>query len=102
MSPAMAPAKYGPKYFVTAFCERYRGEGCHGIANRLRESESLDARLAVAAMQTHGLDAASYYLEEAALTRATRYEFAATGDALADLQRDRLADLRLRTGRHDA
>lgn len=98
MSPAMAPAMYGPEHFVTALCERRRGEGCYGIANRLRESEDLDARLAVATLQTRGLDAASFYLEEAALTRATRYEYEATGEILHELNADRLAELRRRTG----
>lgn len=99
MSPAMTPVKYGPEYFVTKYCERYRGEGCYGIANRLRESEDMDARLAVQALQTRGIDDAAYYLEEAALTRATRYEYEATGRALSDLQAERLEELRRRTGR---
>lgn len=80
--------------YVADFCERQRGEGCHGIGNQLRREEDLNARLAVRAIQT-GQDP-TFYLEEAGLYRATRYEYAATGDALSDLQTERLTELRRR------
>lgn len=82
--------------FITALVERSRGEGCHGIGNRLREEESLAARLAVEALQT-GRDAA-FFIEEAGRCRAMRYEFAATGDVLSELNAERLEELRRRTG----
>lgn len=96
MSPAMAPAAFESQDFVTRYVERNRGAGCSGIANLLREQEALDARLAVQSMQT-GHDA-TWYLEQAARARATRYEFAATGADLEQLYAERLAELRRRTG----
>jgi hypothetical protein len=80
--------------YIADFCERQRGEGCHGIGNQLRREEDMNARLAVQAIQT-GQDP-TFYLEEAGLRRATRYEYAATGDALSALQAERLAELRRR------
>jgi hypothetical protein len=80
--------------YVTGFCERQRGEGCHGVGNLLREEEAMNARLAVQAIQT-GQDP-TFYLEEAGLCRATRYEYQATGNVLSELQAERLAELRRR------
>ena len=85
--------------FVARFCERNRGQGTHGMSNLLSGEESINARLAVKAMQT-GEDP-SFYLEEAGLCRATKYEFKATGDILRDLNAERLVELRRRTGRSD-
>jgi hypothetical protein len=93
----MAPGASYQHDFVTAYCERQRGEGVMAIANRLREEEAMDARLAVKAMQT-GKDP-SFYLTEAGRFRATRYEYQATGDILRDLNAARLIELRRRTGR---
>ena len=80
--------------YVADLCERQRGEGCHGIGNQLRREEDLNARLAVQAIQT-GQDP-TFYLEEAGLCRAARYEYQATGDALSELNAERLAELRQR------
>lgn len=79
---------------VADLCERKRGEGCHGIGNQLRREEDLNARLAVQAIQT-GEDP-TFYLEEAGLCRATRYEYAATGNLLSELNTERLEELRRR------
>lgn len=65
------------------------------IAMAAREEEGFNARLGVRAIQSGRRDPA-WYLEEAGRQRAVRYEFEATGRALAPLWDARLAELKQR------
>jgi hypothetical protein len=65
------------------------------IANKASDEEGQYAALGVKALQSGRRDSA-WFFEEAGRRRAVRYEFEATGRALAPLWHERLAELRQR------